>query len=379
MVQETGIAFHGFDKRFLELLASNTGKTLMGGSGGFINKINALLRLGRDSWKLQSTLIETQKVLIQKYAPDKVFFHPKCVYPILMETVHPGTNILVCPIPCIVHKVNEYTTMGIKGNGNYGMLLNSFSYWATNWIRTVVFFRMAKKQRKDLTSHPSLRDLYQTLVHKTKTLYTISPSLFPRPQYWSNHLYVTGFLTRKRSLNWHPEENLLHFLSNHEKILFVSFGSMTNREPEAKTNAILNVLRKHKIPAIINTSWGGLTATENCNHHLIFVDNIPYEWVFPRVYAVVHHGGSGTTHEACKHGCPSLIIPHIVDQFFWNKRIASLGLGPQGVPINKLSEKTLSPLLLDLWQNKKYRENARVISQKMAQEGQPESILGLVS
>ena len=58
MVEQTGIRFFGFDKRFLELLESQTGKTLMGGSGGLFTRIKAMRKLAGSSWKLQDQLIE---------------------------------------------------------------------------------------------------------------------------------------------------------------------------------------------------------------------------------------------------------------------------------------------------------------------------------
>ena len=60
--------------------------------------------------------------------------------------------------------------------------------------------------------------------------------------------------------------------------------------------------------------------------HILFVNNIPYDWIFGNMYAVVHHGGSGTTHTALKNGRPGLIIPHIVDQFYWGRTIEQLKL-----------------------------------------------------
>ena len=379
MVEELGITFYGFDKRFLELLEGNTGKTIMGGSGSFWEKFKALINLFRSSWKLQDQLLGTQKELIDDYLPDKIFYHPKCVYPVIWEIVNPGSTIMVCPIPCIVHEVKELTTMGLKGNGNYGPFLNSMSYWVVNWIRTRVFFLMSRKYRKDLSPVKiTSNDIYNSLVNKTKTFYSISPSLFPRPPYWSEHLYVTGFLERSKTSHWKPDQDLLTFLSNHQKILLITFGSMKNRDPEAKTKALLNVLSKHHIPAIINTSWGGLTKTNHDPEHVHFVDNIPYDWIFPKMYAVVHHGGSGTTHTACKYGCPSLIVPHIVDQFFWNNRMAALGLGPKGVQINRLSEKSLDVLLIDLWDNPKYKDQARKVQKKMMNEGQPDHFIKLI-
>jgi len=379
MTTESGIEFHGFNKRFLELLESQTGKVLMGGSGNLIERFRAMAKLSNESWQLQEDLIDTQDKLINDYQPDRIFFHPKCVYPVLWEYMNPGKCILICPIPCILHKVKEYTTMGLRGNGNYGTVINSLSYLMVNWIRVLVFYRMLKKHRKHIVPKVGLWDIYRTLIHQTITWYTISPSLFPKPDYWDDHLKVTGFLVRNRTINWQPEQSLLDFLSHYRKILFITFGSMINQSPEQKTAHVIEVLKQLQIPAIINTSWGGLTKLENTPESILFVQNIPYDWILPKMYAVVHHGGSGTTHTACKNGCPSLIIPHIVDQFFWNNRLASLKLGPKGVSIDKLTTDALKPLVHDLWENNLYKENALGISKKMASQGNPAEILSLLT
>lgn len=95
---------------------------------------------------------------------------------------------------------------------------------------------------------------------------------------------------------------------------------MINNDPTEKTKIILNILQRNGIPAIINTASGGLVEPENYDkEQFYFVNRIPYDWVFPKLYAVIHHGGSGTTHTAIKYGCASLIIPHIIDQYVWNK------------------------------------------------------------
>ena len=96
-----------------------------------------------------------------------------------------------------------------------------------------------------------------------------------------------------------------------------------------KTQTILNVLKRNRIAAIINSSWGGLEKIEAASETIHFVNNIPYDWLLPKIYAVVHHGGSGTTHMALKYACPSLVIPHILDQFYWNNIIAKQKLGTE--------------------------------------------------
>ncbi|MEM9024850.1 MAG: glycosyltransferase, partial [Bacteroidota bacterium] len=192
--------------------------------------------------------------------------------------------------------------------------------------------------------------------------------LFPRPDYWPASAHITGYAERPKTGNWQPDEALTAFLNQHPKVLFVTFGSMVNTDPEAKTQALLRVIIKYNIPTIINTSWGGLVEQQVVPDHVFYTNNVPYDALFPRIYAVVHHGGSGTTHTAIKYGCASLIIPHIMDQFFWNRLIAKQGAGPLGIPIKKLTESRIEPLLHDLWTEASYKQNAQRLAESMARE-----------
>ena len=65
---------------------------------------------------------------------------------------------------------------------------------------------------------------------------------------------------------------------------------------------------------VLNASWGGIEL-EDVPPHAFLVDDVPFDWLFARVRAVVHHGGSGTTHSALRFGVPQ-IVPHIADQHF---------------------------------------------------------------
>ncbi|HMP31570.1 MAG TPA: glycosyltransferase, partial [Saprospiraceae bacterium] len=101
---------------------------------------------------------------------------------------------------------------------------------------------------------------------------------------------------------------------------------------------------------------------------ILFVENIPYEWILPKVYCALQHGGSGTVHMALKYGCSTMIIPHIIDQYVWNDKIFQLGAGPKGVGINKIHSKKLIPLIKDLWSNEAYKSRAIEISRQMQNE-----------
>jgi UDP:flavonoid glycosyltransferase YjiC (YdhE family) len=65
---------------------------------------------------------------------------------------------------------------------------------------------------------------------------------------------------------------------------------------------------------------------------VFMVDAVPFSWLFPRVAAVIHHGGAGTTAAGLRAGVPSVVIPFFGDQPFWGRRVADLGVGPEPIP-----------------------------------------------
>jgi sterol 3beta-glucosyltransferase len=72
------------------------------------------------------------------------------------------------------------------------------------------------------------------------------------------------------------------------------------------------------------------------------VDAVPHDWLFPRVAAVVHHGGAGTTAAGLRAGRPTVICPFLADQPFWGRVVYERGVGPKSIPQNRLTVKNLS-------------------------------------
>ncbi|MFY0530212.1 glycosyltransferase [Archangium gephyra] len=56
-------------------------------------------------------------------------------------------------------------------------------------------------------------------------------------------------------------------------------------------------------------------------------DNLPHDWLFPRVKAVVHHGGAGTTGAVATAGVPSVIVPAFFAQEVWGDIVRRKGIG----------------------------------------------------
>ncbi|MBA7580888.1 O-mycaminosyltylonolide 6-deoxyallosyltransferase [subsurface metagenome] len=208
-----------------------------------------------------------------------------------------------------------------------------------------------------------------------KAIYTISPSLFSKPDYWNENLKVLGYHERNKVISWYANQELNDFLEKHNRILLITFGSMTNPEPEAKTKIIIDILERNKIPAIINAASGGLVKPDKFDSELIhFVSQIPYDWIFPKIYGVIHHGGSGTTHMALKYGCATMIIPHIIDQFVWNRIIYNMGAGPKGIKIDRITTKNLEPKILKLVNNSSFKKKAEQVASQMGKENFKEEI-----
>lgn len=87
--------------------------------------------------------------------------------------------------------------------------------------------------------------------------------------------------------------------------------------------------------------WGGLE-TEVLPEGVYGLESVPHDWLFPRVAAVVHHGGAGTTAAGLRAGKPSVLCPFYGDQAFWARRIHALGAGPAPVPQKQLNADTLA-------------------------------------
>ena len=375
-VEGMGLSFNGFSKEFLELTAGKDAKMFMGGQGSIFKRLGILIRMSGAALRLSKEIIALQHRIQLEEKPDRIIYHPKCNYALVWGMANPGKSIMVSPIPFTGHPVDHLTALG----KNYGKFLNRLSFWATNVMKAIVLKNISRQYRKDYNGIKlTVSSIKKAMLEKEKTFYTISPSLFPRPAYWPEQAKVVGYYERDKTVNWQPGEDLIRFLERREKIIFITFGSMSNSNPTGKTRIIVDVLKKHNISAIINTSWGGLEEISEQPENILFVNNIPYDWIFSKMYAVIHHGGSGTTHTALKYACPSLIVPHILDQFYWSKTISGLHLGPEGIPIRDLNEEILERKLLDLMTDQSYKSNAIIISEKIKAENDIDELYEMIT
>jgi len=106
-----------------------------------------------------------------------------------------------------------------------------------------------------------------------------------------------------------------------------------------------------------------------------FASSVPYSWLYPRVAAVVHHGGAGTTGAALQAGIPAVVVPFMMDQPFWGARVAALGAGPAPIPRRRLTVARLAEALRVAVTDETMRSTARALGQKLqAEDGVAEAV-----
>ena len=363
LAEESNLEFTSLGAKYIEVLDSNIGRAAMGGSASGLKKFVAYVKLTKNQTEANKELVKKQYEIIESEIPDRIVYNGKVTYPVIWGLKNSGRNILICASPYL-HYVKGHTH--VVFHSNFGTFFNKLTFSLAN-------FGMAMTTKISLKwlniTEKISRKQIKTAILSSKAIYTVSPSLFPRPDYWKENLDVLGYHEKNKTINWQPSKEITDFLIKHDRILFITFGSMLNPKPVEKTKLILEILERNKIPTIINTASGGLSKLENYDTKLIhFVSKIPYDWVFSKMYGVIHHGGSGTTHLGLKYGCASMIIPHVVDQFVWDKILYDLGVGPRGIKISKITTKNLEPKILELVNNSSFKKKAEQIAKQMEKE-----------
>ena len=131
------------------------------------------------------------------------------------------------------------------------------------------------------------------------------------------------------------------FLDRGEPPVYLGFGSMPAAEGTSRT--LIDAARAVGRRVILSQGWADLGLVDNAPDCLAIGD-VNQQALFPRVAAVVHHGGAGTTTAAARAGVAQVAVPMFGDQFYWGRRIRDLGIGA-AVPAAGLSAQALGAAL----------------------------------
>lgn len=177
------------------------------------------------------------------------------------------------------------------------------------------------------------------------TVIGCSRHVFAQPADWPTDVHQTGYWFLDEP-DWTPPPALTAFLESGPAPVYVGFGSIGSpAQAAATTRLVVAALQKTGQRGLLATGWSGLSTEIALPPEIYRLDSAPHGWLFPRMTAVVHHGGAGTTAAGLRAGVPSVLIPHGNDQFAWGRRVHELGVGPRPIPRKRLTLESLANAL----------------------------------
>jgi sterol 3beta-glucosyltransferase len=201
-----------------------------------------------------------------------------------------------------------------------------------------------------------------------KTLYCYSPSLVPTPKDWPPDTLATGFWLREGRSDAGPlNPDLESFLAAGEAPIYIGFGSSVGPDPAHLGAEVSNAVQQAGVRAVIASGWGAVRGVQS-NSNTMAIGSAPHGSLFPRVAAVVHHGGAGTTAAGLLAARPTVVCPFQGDQYFWGAAVHRAGAGPQPVPVKKLTPDRLALAIRAVRNDTGMQARAALLSEQIAQE-----------
>jgi sterol 3beta-glucosyltransferase len=206
-----------------------------------------------------------------------------------------------------------------------------------------------------------------------------SNHVFPQPQDWPEHIQNTGYWFLDAGDNWHPSDELQRFLQGGKPPVYVGFGSLGDPTKAAQTTElVIDAIAHSGQRGILATGWSGMTQLERIPEHIFMLESAPHDWLFPKMSAVVHHGGAGTTAAGLRAGVPSIVIPHANDQFAWGQRVYELGVGAKPIPRQKLTSQKLSEAISYALKTE-VQQQAKILGEKIQRENGVDAAVKAIS
>jgi vancomycin aglycone glucosyltransferase len=162
-------------------------------------------------------------------------------------------------------------------------------------------------------------------------------------------------------------EKLELFLAAGPPPVYLGFGSMTDPDPQATTARLVEAVAAAGHRALLSSGWAGI-GEGPLPEGVLAIGPVSQASLFPRVAAVVHHGGAGTTTTAARAGVPQVVVPHVLDQFYWARRVEALGIGVVGGRRRGLAAGPLGEAIAAVVGNEVVEERARELGARLRAE-----------
>jgi len=229
--------------------------------------------------------------------------------------------------------------------------------------------QQATRARLALPPFRSKNPWQELLGPSFPVVHIYSEVVSPRPRDWPDWAHITGFIFDDAPPAYEPPADLAAFLDAGPTPLYIGFGSMTGRDPAELARMAVDAVTRTGQRALLASGWGAMSRDAVELPSTIFpLGDVPHAWLFPRVRAVVHHGGAGTTAAGLRAARPTLVTAFFGDQPYFGTRVWRIGAGPRPILKKQLTADTLARGIEELVGDERYAKRGEEIAAELATE-----------
>jgi UDP:flavonoid glycosyltransferase YjiC (YdhE family) len=248
--------------------------------------------------------------------------------------------------------------------------------WLNRWVWKALDQRLQQKV------DPVLNEMVVSLGGEPRRSFTLqsgysprlhlvaaSPTLVPRQPDLPERIQIVGaWAPPKDPSRRGPSAQLVEFLGSGPPPVVATFGSMGGNRGERWRDIFRQAILETGQRAVIQAGWSGIRGESSEVGRILYTDWVPHDYLFPRASMVIHHGGAGTTHAACRSGVPSIIVCFLNDQPFWARALYRKGIAPRGIAARKLTVSRLAGRIRRVLTTPEMSQRARAVAAEMGRE-----------
>ncbi|MER7451386.1 glycosyltransferase [Nocardia beijingensis] len=261
-----------------------------------------------------------------------------------------GQRVVGC-LPYPLERTGEFPSSFMVKQMISSRWLRLASYSAFEVAYGVAYRRVDRRVREMMELPGKPRNPFRRIREDGIPLvHMVSPVLLPKPGDWPERSTVVGapILPARLRDAWGEavvDPALTEWLDEGEPPIYFCMTGMPILDPVGCCDLVAAVCRRLGARALVTVRGEGYPRGAGYDRKLFVLDSFDYDRILPRCRAVVHHGGSGNTHDVLRAGLPAVVIGVHSDQFFYGWRISALGIGAD-FPYPSLTEDRLHDALI---------------------------------
>ncbi len=324
----------------------------------------ALVRLLRIARPLIAELGDGIVAAVERARPEAILLSTVVAplgYQVAEAAGVPWAGVFLQPIA----PTREFGSV-LLGGRSAGGPANRAITGAATWASQALYAGPVRALRRRLgLPHEPIRSLRRWQDGgRYPTFHGFSTAVVPRPADWRPQLEVVGYWWPAPQPAWEPPAELADFLSAGPPPVFIGFGSMGPGQGARLSGPVLDAVRRARVRAVVQAGWAGLHVSSD---DVLTIGEAPHDRLFPRMAAVVHHCGAGTTAAGLRAGVPAVPVPVLADQPFWADRLHRLGAAAAPVPLHRLTAERLAAGLREVTAPHR-AARARALSARLGRE-----------